>query len=306
MAAKIISGTRTAEDIVRADLERRLREAHSPSPPSPTQRSSSPQPSPAILHGNYFPLPNLSCVDTAGNVFEHHDVLEVRTDIYRQNGAQQNFTPYAAIVYSKKQGLFLPSMALSCNIAVALYQLAVRKENDGKYTILDQNAKKLLDQYKDKGNGTGWHAQNTVIDYNRQKIIHYPYDADFPTHGGTENINQSAPRTELPFEKIKKNSLLRRNNVLRNMTLADGLQDPLVALFVKQLTGLATPATLVEIGEYFGQPAKVWFPTNPVKAEDCNETRAAWFGCSSINFNLLGNNYLNGGSAARGVRLGAP
>ncbi len=304
MAAKIISGTRTAEDIVRADLERRMREAHSSSPLSPTQGSSSPQPPislPAALTGDYFPLHNLSCVDTAGNVFEHHDVLEVRTDIYRQNGAQQNFTSYAAIVYSKKQGLFLPSMALSCNIAVALYQLAVRKEN-GTYTILDQNAKKLLDQYKNKGNGTGWHAQNTVIDYNRQRIIHYPIDADFPTHGGTENINQGAPRTELPFEKVKKNGLLARSNFLRNMTLADGLQDPLVASFVKQLTGLATPATLIEIGEYFSQPAKVWFPTNPVKAEDCTETRAAWFGCVSYYLNLNGNNNLLSNDAARGVR----
>ena len=255
---------------------------------------------------NFLPLGAISCVDADGKVSEQYANLAVSKDIFRNGASQINFTPYQAIVYCEGKGLFSPNMALTCNIVTALFQHAVRLEANGTYTTLNQNAKNVLDHYKDKGNGTGWHAQNTVINYGTQKIIHYPRDADFPNHGGTSNINASHQRIELPFEKIKKNGMFSRDNVLRNKTLEDGLKDVLITPFVKQLTGLADPSILIQIGQYFQKPAKVWFPTDPVKAEDCNDTRAAWFGCGSYLFNLNTYSNLNSNNAARGVRRSAP
>src|SRR3989344_5320123 len=268
-------------------------------PPTPTV------PVTVTNSGDVMLLHNLSCVDAAGKVFEQYNTLAVNKDIFRDRGAaQHNFTPYQAIVYSESKGLFLPSMALSCNIVAALFQRAVKLEN-GNYTTLDQNAKKVLDQYKDHGPGYGWQAQNTVIDYNGQNIIHYPRDADFPNHGGTNNINASHPKVELPFKK-KDGTWPFTNKKLERMTLEEGLNHPLVSVFVKQFTGLADPSILVEVGKYFQKPAKVWFPTSPIKVEDCTETRAAWFGCYCSNLYLYGNYDLNINSAARGVRLVAP
>ena len=262
-------------------------------------------------NGQFITLKNIVCRTVDGKVFEQYDKIELATDVFRgtdnypgkQIKQHFGFTPYQATVHSQNKGLFLPSMALSCNLVAALFQAAVRLESDGTYTTIDQNAKNILDQYRDYGAGHGWHAQNTVVDYRRQKIIHYPYDADFPSDGGTNSINLSRPRTELPFEKIKKNGLFSRDNVLRNQTLEDGLQDPLVSAFVKQITGLVDPSILMQIGQYFKKTARVWFPTNPVKAGDFAETRGAWLGCYDDNFNLDAYYHLNSGSAARGVRL---
>ncbi len=251
--------------------------------------------------GDVMLLHNLSCVDVAGKVFEQYNTLAVNKDIFRDRGAaQHNFTPYQAAVYSEGKGLFLPSMALSCNIVAALFQRAVKLEN-GNYTTLDQNAKKVLDQYKDHGSGYGWQAQNTVIDYNGQNIIHYPGDTDFPNHGGTNNINASHPKVELPFKK-KTGLFPFTNKKLENMTLEEGLNHPLVSTFVKQFTGFGYPSILVEVGKYFQKPAKVWFPTSPIKVEDCTETRAAWLGCYDFYFYLYGSLILSSDGAARGVR----
>ncbi len=251
--------------------------------------------------GNFLQLGNISCVDADGKEFEQYNSLAVRKDIFRNGSGQINFTPYQAIVHCQGQGLFLPSMALSCNIVAALFKQAVKLESNGTYSTLNQDAKNVLDHYKNKGNGTGWHAQNTVIDYNRQRIIHYPIDADFPSHGGIANINASHPKIELPFKK-KEGTLPFTDKKLENMTLEQGLNHPLVSTFVKQFTGLADPSDLVRVGQYFQQPAKVWFPTSPVKVEDCTETRAAWFGCYSNCLNLFGNYDLYSDDAARGVR----
>lgn len=252
--------------------------------------------------GNFLQLGNISCVDADGKEFEQYNSLAVRKDIFRNGSGQINFTPYQAIVHCQGQGLFLPSMALSCNIVAALFKQAVKLESNGTYTTLNAEAKKVLDQYKNHGSGYGWHAQNTVIDYNAQRIIHYPIDADFPSHGGTANINAAHPKTELPFKK-KEGMWPFTDKKLENMALEQGLNHPLVSTFVKQVTGLADPSDLVRVGHYFQKPARVWFPTNPV-VEDCTETRAAWFGCNSYGLDLGGSNFLDGDDAARGVRRG--
>ena len=65
--------------------------------------------------------------------------------------------------------------------------------------------------------------------------------------------------------------------------------------YVQNLTGLTKPEILVDIGEYFGKPAKVWVSLS-------DEMRAAWFGCGSGSFSLDAYDNLGYGSAARGVR----
>ena len=87
--------------------------------------------------------------------------------------------------YFEDKGLFLPSFALSCNILAALYS----KRNDPEIN-------KVLMQYKDKGTGNGWHAQNTIVDWGANKIIHYPTKN---TNG--DNINAGRNTKEFPFTR---------------------------------------------------------------------------------------------------------
>ena len=301
MAAKIISGNRTAEDIVRAHLEKKRREEAQ----KPKEERRQPTPSegqiPAHVHnaGDYLVLEKISCVGDDDTVFEQYDTLHVPKDVVRhqvndENGAikvvHKPFTPYQGVVHFEQQqnGLFLPSSALSCNVVVAIYRKAIRKEN-GNYVTVDAEVKKVLDQYKDHGAGWGWHAQNTVINWGTGHIIHYPYDAHFPSSGGTHSINQSQPHKRLAFDRTS----------FADMTLENALQIPNFKKYIRNLTGLANPADLVEIGNYFGKPAKVWVSSS-------NETRAAWFGCDSSDLNLGGSGNLDSSGAARGVRRSAP
>ena len=49
----------------------------------------------------------------------------------------------------------------------------------------------MLDQYKDKGNGIGYDAQNSIVDFTQQQVIHYPKAADFE---GRNIINTARQR----------------------------------------------------------------------------------------------------------------
>ena len=89
---------------------------------------------------------------------------------------------------------------------------------------------------------------------------------------------------------------------LQDSLLENALKDAAHTRYVKQLTGLANPADLVEIGKYFGKPAKLWFPWNGQAGATFNDKRAAWFGCNSNYLSLNGNYYLNYSNAGRGVR----
>ena len=237
----------------------------------------------------------ISCVDADGNITESYPQLLVMKDVFRnKKGRIMFFTSYQAIIHCEQEGYFLPTSQETSAIVAAL-----NKKRD------NPQAHKVLVQYKYNNPGNGWHAQNTVIDYGAQKIIHYPVDADFPSHGGTANLNASCPTIELPFKK-KAGVFPFTNKKLETMTLEEGLNHPLVSAFVKQFTGLADPSVLVEVGKYFQKPAKVWFPTSPIKVEDRTETRAAWFGCSSSYLNLDGSFSLRGDYAGRGVKLVTP
>jgi len=250
-------------------------------PPKPT-----PVPTPAAAPvtvtklDDFLVLENLVCVDANDNIFEQYPELRVRKDIFRdQNRGQINFTAYNAAVHCEKNGLFLPSFALTCNLVAALYQ---NRNNP--------DAEALLQQYKNHGAGYGWQAQNTIINYAAEEIIHYPTAADF---GQTTAVNNGLRKTG----RFTKASL--KDDLLEN-----ALKDVAHTLYVKQLTGLANPADLVEIGNYFGRPAKLWFPWNGQAGATYNEKRAAWFGCSSYNLYLYGDSNLSSYNAARGVRGG--
>ena len=233
---------------------------------------------------DFVVLKDIRCVDADGNVFEQYDELHIAKDVVRQaDGTHQSFTPYQAIVYFEQKGLFLPSMALSCNIVAALFQAAVEKKGAGD-TIKNAESKEVLDQYKDHGAGYGWHAQNTVVDWGGRKIIHYPRDGDFPQNGGNNNINQSRSLVKLPIPRG-----------IGDMALVDALKNAKATKSVRNLTGLKDPAVLVQAGEYFGKTAHIW--TSPI-----SEIRAVWLGCVNVNFNFNADGNLDYTDAVRGVR----
>src|SRR3989344_6764451 len=231
------------------------------------------------MEDDYLVLGDIVCVDADGKEFERYDPLEVANDIFRNSVRSQiNFTPYEAIAHCEEQHSFLPSFALTCNILAALYA----HPNDAE-------ARRILMQYRDKGNGHGWHAQDTVIDWNRRMIVHHPYDKDFPSYGGNKNVNQG--RAQKAFSFIPEG--------FGNIKLEDALKREHFAKYICNLPGLRDPAVLVEIGKFFGKPARVWVPNNP---EQATYTAAAWLGCGSSLFGLFGNSDLSGSDAARRVR----
>lgn len=184
-----------------------------------------------------------------------------------------------------EQGLFLPSFALSCNIVAALFRRALRREADGSYETLDAEAKIVLDQYKDKGNGYGWHAQNTITQWGSSRIIHYPHDRDYPSEHD-QNSNSTRTPIILPFN--------RRG--LQDKLLREALSRPVARAYTQNLTGLAEPSILVEVGEYFERPARLL-------VSSYNETRAGWLGGGDVSFGLGAGGGLGSAGAARGVRL---
>ncbi|MDD4878614.1 MAG: hypothetical protein PHO02_06300 [Candidatus Nanoarchaeia archaeon] len=219
-------------------------------------------------------LENICCTDADGNEFERHGQVYVPKSIDKNgDGSPINNTPYNWIVYFEQRGMSLPSFALSCNILEALWK---NKDNP--------ECMQVLMNYKDKGNGYGWHAQNTLVNWGSAQVIHYPSDADFTSNGGNNNINNGG-RMPLQFSR----------QGFKDCTLEDALKNPGMERFVKQLTGLRNPDVLVEIGKHFGKPAYVW-------TSGSNDTRAAWLGCSNDNLVLFAISYLSSSSAARGVR----
>jgi len=249
-----------------------------PSPKKTEPKNPEPPSRISFSEGDFLTLENISCVDADGNVFESYDHLDVARDIFRADGKQVSRTPYAHAVHCEEMGLFLPSSALTCNIVARLYE--------GKS---DAHVEKVLQQYKDKGNGFGWHAQNTIIAYGSSEVIHYPSASDF---SGVTAVNASQSRVVLPFVK----------DSLEDALLKDALRDVSTRGYVQQLTGLHEPEILIEIGKYFGEPAKVWFPWNGKAGKGFKEKRAAWFGCDGTFFDLDAGNFLSIAYTARGVR----
>ncbi len=233
--------------------------------------------------GQNVTLRNIICKDANGTEFERYNTLSVAKDIARNaDKTQINNSPYQWAVFFEGQEMFLPSFALSCNIVAALYK-----------NRTDPAVAAVLQHYKDKGNGGGYHGQNTLINFSTSEVIHYPTRTDFSQ---PNEVNAPRTRTALPFLKT----------TLQDALLVDALRDSGSVNYVRQLTGLVDPAILVEVGNYFGKPAKLWFPWTGQRGAEFNETRAAWLGCNSNSFYLSAYSNLGNTNAARGVRLGAP
>ena len=239
------------------------------------------EPKVSDIDSGFITLENIACMDASGEVIEKYTQLQVRKDIERDSGNkdiktnQISFTPYNAAVHFENQGLFLPSFALTCNIIAALY---ANKSN--------AEIAKVLNQYKDKGNGTGWHAQNTLVNWGAKQIIHYPSKSDYTSTGGAADINKQRPRNLLSFN----------NKRFKDITLDEALNDSNYKDFLQNLTGLQNPEVLVDIGKYFGMAeTRTWVSSD-------KDTKVAWLGCRNIYFNLYTNNSLAHYIAARGVR----
>jgi len=224
---------------------------------------------------DFITFENIVCVDSKGTVIEKYDALQVRKDVERKpDGTHTRFNAYAAGVHFESKGLFLPSFALSCNILAVLY--ANRNDAD---------VRKVLMQYKDYGPEYGWHAQNTLVNWGAKQVIHYPNKTDYTGSGGNTVINAQSTRKPIAFN----------NTGFNDMLLEDALRNKDYKEFVQNLTGLAYPEILIEIGSYFGKPAKSWVSSD-------NKTRATWLGCSGGDFGIGTSYCLDGNYAARGVR----
>jgi hypothetical protein len=265
-----------AEENRREALERKKKELEEKRNPKKEQipEVQEPSTSKVITLDNYLRLENISCTDADGNVFEHYPVIYARKDIYRKgDNSPQFFTPYDAVKHAAANGDFHPSFALSCNILASLYSQRDNPEIDA-----------VLKQYLDKGNGTGYHGQNTIIDWGNQKIIHYPQDSDFKSSGGTDKINSGHKKTVLGFDQTG----------FSDTTLESALTIPNYRAYVQNLTGLRDPVILCQIGTYFDKPARVWVSSQ-------NEMRASWLGCLN-GLDLVSYYGLYNNGAVRGVR----
>ncbi|MFH1173959.1 MAG: hypothetical protein V1725_02405 [archaeon] len=269
------------------DLARKVNSELSPVVPTASVASSVISPTSRVSAGDeYLPLENIICVDANGKEFERYAVLYVAKDIVRDSTLQVSHTPYEWAEYFERKGLFLPSFALSCNILVRLFEKAVRQKSDKSYEVVDADIDKVLRQYEDKGNGYGWHAQNTLVDWGKSTIKHYPLDGDFTSNGGTANINRGI--TTIPFRFDRQG--------FNNLSFEQALKNKNFESYLRNLTGLQKPEKLIRIGEYFGKPARVWVSGD-------NKTRAAWVGCSSDLLYIIAGNILSSNGAARGVKL---
>src|SRR3989344_445804 len=237
----------------------------------------------------------LSSVDVDGKVVESYPRLLVMKDVFRnEDGGVMKFTPDQAILHCQENDYFLPSPQLTCNFLAAIFLAAVRREPNGTYKVLDTKLKRVLDQYKDLGDGYGYHALNGLIDYKNGNIISYPHAPDFALDV-EKGINSGCERITLPFEQSKKR-FFRKDIHLQSMGLQQGLKDELMRPFLRQFSGLANVYILDNLGDYFAKPSRVWVSSS-------KKTRAAWFGCVSGSFYLVGNYDLGYYDAARGARL---
>ena len=228
---------------------------------------------------DYVILENIICTDADGNIFERYDKIYVKKDMEKDNaGNALHFIPYDAVVHLEEKRLLLPSFALTCNILEELYR---NKSNP--------DIEKVLQQYN-----AGWHAQNSIIDFNTEQIIHYPTTQDYDKR--QKAVNAGRTKTTLNFKKA----------TLQDELFENALREEAEKRYVQQLTGLQNPYVMIEIGNYFGKPIKLWFPWRGQNGECFTEKRAAWLGCSYCSFNLGANSNFYYSDAARGVLLNAP
>jgi hypothetical protein len=233
------------------------------------EQETNTQPPNIITHSDdWLTLENITCYNQEGKVTEHYTTLSIATQPAKDNqGKLISATPYQAAKIAKTdKNTFNPSSALTCTILATLYH---QKSNS--------TAKLILDQYKDKGNGNGWHTLNTIIKYNQEnsKIIHYPNTSDFPDNKGTQRINTNQKTITQPF-----NPATFADQELRQ---ALNSQDTELINFIHNFTGLKDPEILIQIARYYQKTPKIWFLDNPSTTKT---TRGSWLGCGGNGFDL--------------------
>ncbi|MDP2907934.1 MAG: hypothetical protein Q8O03_08405 [Nanoarchaeota archaeon] len=237
-----------------------------------------PVPKPTDLE--YISLNNISCIDAYGDQIEHYKNISIKTSIAStKNGKSFNLTMPGAVSYFERQkgDVFLPSCALTCNILARLYKLKFYKDMEN-----------VLLQYKNHGLNDGWHVQNTIVDWEAQRIIHYPGYSEIQKKIKKREINQKIDCTILGFtpEKFEDGPL---ESLLKNHYFEE---------FIKNLTCLEDPEILVSIGEYFNKPTRVWLPPNPAKEK---KSSVVWIGCRHDNLDVYVYGGVNYSGPARGV-----
>ena len=288
------------EEERKEELKRKLEEARRrtaglpPAPPAALPPATPPAPSSIVSLGDYIELENIVCVGADGKPFEQYEKLIFAKDVpLSADGAHVSKTIYDWIVNYEAQRSFLPSFALLCNIAVKLYDAALTENTDGTFAVRNAEVEQVLSRFNRYGKvNYGWHACNTLVEYQTGQIINYPHKADFTSSGGNVNINLAQERKVFEFRRKD----LGKSEPLEKVLAEKGER----LIFTENLSGLDEPGLqkLCRLGKYFGRPAKLWCA--PTK----DETRGCWLGGSSINGDLyLGaDGYLNDTNASRGVR----
>jgi len=240
---------------------------------------------------DYFVIDDFVRKDANGNIIEQYDKLGVMNDVVRyktetyNNNTQprhKSKTPYLwTTVFEKQENLWLPSSATLAGIMICLFRKAVEKGKNGNFIVVDEKAARLLEQFKDYGKVTGWHACNTVFIDN--KIIHYPGTDDYPGIY-TNNINQKLDRKVLPF-----------NRVLELQYLGNFLRSDKGRMNIINFTGeYDEPEILLDIGKYFKRTPIIHGPLS-------RYIRACWFGCDSRSLELYAVKKIHFDAGARGV-----
>jgi len=237
----------------------------------------------------FITLEGIMCYGSDGKVFEQHDKLGFAKDVVRKpDKSHASFTPYNAILHFEKSGngLFLPSYACQTVALVALFNASVKKKKDGSFEVINPDLEKVLQQYKDYGPGYGWHNNNTIVDGENGRIIHYPSKEDFPQHGGTTDINIGRRiEKQFPADMSRGDS-----------SLEDAVKDKQKIAYIKDLIGLKNPGVLLDLANYFGRTAWVWSVAS-------DRVCSAWLGCGVGNmFYINSSRDLFNNYAARGVR----
>jgi len=221
---------------------------------TPKKKEEMPEPVSSEHISDFVELNDLKCVASSGQVIEEYPVLAVAGDIERYADSNHSMVKsgvsVANVQLKKHKKGFLPSLALTCNIVVKLY------ENRDLPSMQE-----LLCQYKLRHFGDEWGVtlQNTLVNHHSYKIAHYPTMIN--------EKDKSPARTELFTADL---STRYESVSLETITL-----DPLLEKFVKDLTGLEDPTVLIKIADYFDADASILFPTD----REYDPTRMCRFGC---------------------------
>lgn len=228
----------------------------------------------------YLLIKNIRCTDADNRIIEQYDELLVAKEFtFPKSSIKGTTNTYDAIKTMEKKGMFLPSLALTCNILAALYE---NRNNEA--------ADKLLKEYFNRKDDYEFVAQNTVVDWEKNKVIHYPRDDYFLNGYGGKNVN------------LNREETVRALNPkgFQNLDLEEAVCiSPFFEDYIKNSTGLQNPGILTWISRYYESRLSLWVNS---MAKNDGSIGTTWIdhGTESLNINLF--NYLSVGGIARGVK----